>query len=35
MRDAVRTRVEDLLDELPLHRRPRVTVSVQDRKGPR
>jgi hypothetical protein len=35
MRDAVRTRVEGLLDELPLHRRPRVTVSVQGRKGPR
>jgi Family of unknown function (DUF6286) len=35
MRDTVRTRVEGLLDELPLHRRPRVTVSVQSRKGPR
>lgn len=33
--DSVRTRVEGLLDEVPLHRRPRVTVTVQDRKGPR
>lgn len=33
--DAVRARVEELLDELPLHHRLRVTVSVQDRKGPR
>ncbi|TWF79718.1 hypothetical protein FHX44_115652 [Pseudonocardia hierapolitana] len=33
--DRVRTRVEDLLDEVPLRRRPRVTVTVQDRKGPR
>jgi uncharacterized protein DUF6286 len=35
LRDSVRTHVEDMLDELPLHRRPRVTVTVQDRKGPR
>jgi hypothetical protein len=33
--DSVRARVEGLLDEVPLHRRPRVTVTVQDRKGPR
>ena len=31
--DSVRARVEDLLDELPLHHRPRVSVTVQDRKG--
>lgn len=35
LRTAVRERVDTLLDELPLHRRPRVAVSVQDRKGPR
>ena len=35
LHDAVHGRVDELLDELPLHRRPRVTVSVQDRKGPR
>jgi hypothetical protein len=35
LRESVRTRVEDLLDELPLARRPRVTVSVQDPRGPR
>lgn len=35
LRSAVRERVTDLIDELPLHRRPRVAVSVQDRKGPR
>jgi len=33
--DSVRARVERLLDEVPLHHRPRVTVTVQDRKGPR
>lgn len=33
--DSVRARVENLLDEIPLHHRPRVTVTVQDRKGPR
>jgi hypothetical protein len=32
---SVRDRVESLLDEIPLHRRPRVTVTVQGRKGPR
>jgi hypothetical protein len=31
--DRVRARVEGLLDEVPLHRRPRVTVTVQDRRG--
>jgi hypothetical protein len=35
LRDAVRGQVDELLDELPLHRRPRVSVSVQDREGPR
>jgi hypothetical protein len=35
LRDAVRSRVEELLEEVPLHRRPRVAVSVQERKGPR
>ena len=35
MADTVRGRVDELLDELPLHHRPRVTVSVQDRKGAR
>jgi Family of unknown function (DUF6286) len=33
--DTVRAHVEELLDEVPLRHRPRVTVSVQDRKGPR
>jgi hypothetical protein len=33
--DSVHARVENLLDEVPLRRRPRVTVTVQDRKGPR
>lgn len=31
--DRVRARVEGLLDDVPLHHRPRVTVTVQDRKG--
>jgi hypothetical protein len=35
LRDTVVTRVTDLLAELPLHRRPRVAVSLQDRKGVR
>jgi hypothetical protein len=35
LHDTVRSHVDELLDELPLHRRPRVAVSVQDRKGPR
>jgi hypothetical protein len=30
---AVEARVSELLDQLPLHVRPRVSVSVQDRKG--
>lgn len=34
LRTAVTERVEGLLDELPLRRRPRVAVSVADRKGP-
>jgi len=33
--DGIRARVENLLDEIPLRRRPRVTVTVQDRRGPR
>jgi hypothetical protein len=33
--DRVRARVEGLLDEVPLRRRPRVTVTVQERRGPR
>ncbi len=35
LRETVHSRVDELLDELPLRRRPRVAVSVQDRKGPR
>jgi hypothetical protein len=35
LRDTVRARVDELLDELPLHRRPRVTVHVQERQGSR
>ncbi|MGI9003565.1 MAG: DUF6286 domain-containing protein [Pseudonocardia sp.] len=35
LRGTVRNRVKAMLDELPLRRRPRVTVAVQDRKGPR
>jgi hypothetical protein len=35
LRDTVHARVEELLDELPLHIRPRVTVTVQERQGPR
>lgn len=35
LRGAVRHTVDDLLAELPLPRRPRVAVSVQERKGPR
>jgi hypothetical protein len=31
----VRRAVTELLDQLPLHRRPRVAVSVHERKGPR
>ena len=33
--ETVRTRVDQLLDELPLHRRPRVSVTLQERRGPR
>jgi hypothetical protein len=33
--DSVRARVEALLDEVPLHHRPRVTVTVQERRVPR
>lgn len=35
LRSDVTARVDALLDELPLHRRPRVAVAVQVRKGPR
>jgi hypothetical protein len=33
MRESVVARVEELLDELPLRRRPRVAVSVQEQEG--
>jgi hypothetical protein len=35
LRATVESRVAELLDELPLHRRPSVSVSVHERKGPR
>ncbi|QJY49437.1 DUF6286 domain-containing protein [Pseudonocardia broussonetiae] len=35
LRDSVSSTVDTLLDELPLARRPRVSVTVQQRKGPR
>ncbi len=35
LRASVVARVEELLDQLPLHRRPTVAVTVQERKGPR
>jgi hypothetical protein len=35
LRDTARLRVEELLDELPLRTRPRVFVSVHERRGPR
>ena len=35
LRATVTSRVDDLLAELPLRRRPRVAVSLQERKGPR
>ena len=35
LRDEVDAAVSALLDELPLARRPRVSVTVQQRKGPR
>lgn len=34
LQDTVRSRIDELLDELPLRHRPRVGVSVQERKGP-
>ena len=33
LRETIVGRVEELLDELPLRRRPRVAVSVQEREG--
>jgi uncharacterized protein DUF6286 len=33
--EVIGERVDGLLDRLPLHRRPRVSVSVSERKGPR
>ena len=35
LRSSVSATVDTLLDELPLARRPRVAVTVQERKGPR
>jgi hypothetical protein len=35
LRSTVDSRVGELLDELPLRRRPRVSVSLQERKGTR
>jgi hypothetical protein len=35
LREAVRARVEEMVGELPLQRRPRVLVSVRQRRGPR
>lgn len=35
LKASVTDRVEELLDELPLRRRPRVSVHVTERKGPR
>jgi Family of unknown function (DUF6286) len=35
LRDTVRSRIDELLDALPLRRRPHVAVSLQERKGPR
>jgi Family of unknown function (DUF6286) len=35
LRGTVRSRVDELLGELPLRHRPRVAVSLQERKGPR
>ena len=34
LRDTVRSRIDELLDELPLRHRPRVGVSLQERRGP-
>ena len=33
LRETIVTRVEELLEELPMRRRPRVAVSVQEREG--
>lgn len=33
LRDAVRSQVDELLEQLPLHRRPKVSVALQERKG--
>jgi hypothetical protein len=35
LRAAIAARVDELLDQLPLRRRPSVSVSVSQRKGPR
>jgi hypothetical protein len=35
LRDTLRARVEEVLDELPLHRRPRVSVLIQERQATR
>jgi hypothetical protein len=35
LRETLVERVRELLDELPLHRKPRVAVSVQEREGVR
>ncbi|MCO1660945.1 DUF6286 domain-containing protein [Pseudonocardia humida] len=35
LRASITARVEELLDQLPLHRRPVVSVTVHERKGPR
>ena len=35
LRETLADRVRELLDELPLRRKPRVAVSVQEREGVR
>ena len=35
LREKVRERVEELLNDMPLRTRPRVIVSLQERRGPR
>jgi Family of unknown function (DUF6286) len=35
LRELITGRVDELLARLPLHRKPRVSVSVSERKGPR
>jgi hypothetical protein len=35
LRDTITSRVDELLAELPLRRRPRMSVTVLERKGPR